>query len=135
VRWQGAAVLLGAVLLWAGCEGDGFPGPGGGEEVSHPSFTLDVQPILEFHCTGYSCHAGSTPAGDLLLAGDSYDQLVDQYASSGGVRVVPFSSSASVLIQMLEGTRTPRMPFLQDPLPDGTLATLRNWIDDGASDN
>ena len=82
---------------------------------------------MAFHCNG--CH-GEDGAGGLdtrshagLTAGGNLGRLVE----AGDPEV-------SLLIQMIEGRRGPerRMPLHARPLPGPTIATIRQWIAEGA---
>jgi hypothetical protein len=86
-------------------------------------------------CTG--CHSGAAaPLGLRLDAGASYALLVN--ASSVEVpslnRVQPGNPDSSYLVQKLEGTAAVggRMPLDQPPLPQSTIAVVRQWIAEGA---
>jgi hypothetical protein len=74
---------------------------------------------------------------DLSTAEAAYENLVgDSEASElcgGGARVIPGDPDGSVLIQRLEGDGCgDQMPQGGEPLPEKTLARIREWIADGA---
>lgn len=96
-----------------------------------------VQPVLADSCATSGCHAASSAAGGLDLESDAYAALVE--APSTGEPslqlVTPGDPDASILLQKVEGTQTvgARMPP-GTPLTDDTLAAIRTWIADGATD-
>jgi hypothetical protein len=53
------------------------------------------------------------------------------------LRVAPGNADNSYLIDKLEGTAPPptnsQMPLLGQPLSPATIATIRQWIDNGAA--
>jgi hypothetical protein len=103
-----------------------------------PTFQSIQDRIFTPACTG--CHAGAAaPLGLRLDEGSSYALLVN--ASSVEVpalrRVQPGNPDASYLIQKLEGTAAvgSRMPLNAPPLPQSTIAVIRQWITNGAPNN
>ncbi|GFE80495.1 hypothetical protein GCM10011487_24950 [Steroidobacter agaridevorans] len=128
----------------AACAGDGSGldenGRPEGESSGtlQPNFQSIQDNVFTPVCTG--CHAGAAaPLGLRLDEGASYALLVN--APSVEVpslqRVQPSNPDASYLIQKLEGTAAvgARMPLNQPALPAETIAVIRQWITDGASNN
>ena len=109
------AIALGASCALAASTATG--------EVSYPG---DVEPLLRQHCL--ICHGESLQQSGLRL-----DRRGD--AMRGGVSgpvIQPGESSASALIQRLEGANgLARMPP-GNPLPAEDIETFRAWIDAGA---
>jgi len=109
------------------------------------SFANDVQPIFTANCAVSGCHAGNTPQSGLSLeAGDSYAQTVNVTTvgtlnCSGQPRVDPGSSATSALYKLVSGSCGPRMPWSLPPGSDSLTTTeqntIREWIDQGASNN
>lgn len=135
-RWARMALAL----ALAGCAGDG-PSGGGGSETWFDQIQADV---FDQHCAIAACHDSATRQGNLVLvAGESYDQLVDvepnnaAARAAGLLRVAPGSSQTSFLVHKLTGDLTAdegsRMPLGSPPLPDSQIANIIAWIDDGAS--
>lgn len=93
------------------------------------SFANNVQPVFNQHCT--NCHSGSFPDYNLRL--DTYANVMT--GGQSGVVVLAGNPNASILIQRLEGTLTPQMPYQQTPLPQSTIDLIRDWISQGASNN
>ena len=95
------------------------------------SYATQIQPIFTANCAVSGCHIGPSPAAGLRL--NSYAMLIQ--GSVNGAVVMPFEPDNSILIQQLEGTRQPQMPFGQAPLSDSLIQRIRDWIHQGASDN
>ncbi|HEV8200256.1 MAG TPA: hypothetical protein VGS03_09565 [Candidatus Polarisedimenticolia bacterium] len=109
----------------------------GDQAVAQPSLRTDVQPIFTARCAIAGCHIIATEANYGLVLTDavtSHDNLVN--VPSGKyppfLRVLPGNSSASVLAAMIDDQE---MPKAGPPLSQGTIDTIKNWIDQGAQDN
>ena len=111
--------------------------------VAAPSFSADIQPIFDRRCSIGGCHSLATAqAGLVLVAGRSYESLVGvpsrirpQFA-----RVTPFDPANSWLVRMIGHDPTARfgrqrMPLSSMPLTDNQIATIVNWIQQGALRN
>ena len=91
-------------------------------------YLRDVKPILTQHCV--RCHGAekeeaglrTDTAAALKLGGDS------------GSLVKLKAGGASLLMQVVEGTHpdVPRMPYKKPPLDAAQIATLREWVKQGA---
>lgn len=92
------------------------------------SFRDDVQPLLNTHCA--TCHSGSTPSGGLVVA--SLEDLLA--GGDSGPALVAGLADNSLLVQRLEGEAYGVMPPT-GALAPGAVATVRQWIDEGAQDN
>lgn len=112
--------------------------------VAQPSFAADIQPIFNKRCVVGGCHTLGAQQGALALdASVSYDQLVDVPASTSVdpfLRVAPGNASDSWLVRRLSADPVPRegqprMPLAATPLTDNQIATIVNWIDQGAPRN
>ena len=117
------------------CFGDGGTGgstggtDGGGGFDGEIDYSSEIQPIFEINCT--ECHSyGGGYAGGLDLG--SYTNLMEG-GYSGDV-VWPYYSSASLLIQKLNGTPAAgdQMPLNAEPLTGEIIELIANWIDQGA---
>ena len=113
-------------------------------EVAQPSYSADVQPIFTKRCVVGGCHTlGSEQAGLALDVSVSYDELVGVLATSSVdsyQRVEPGNAADSWLIRRLLADPAlrngqPRMPLAATPLTDNQIATIVNWIDQGALRN
>jgi hypothetical protein len=91
-----------------------------------PSFSKDIQPILEQNCI--NCHGASMQSSRLNLS-----TLND--ALRGGARgsaIVPGRADDSRLYRMIAGLDKPSMPLGGSKLSETQIASIRNWIDQGA---
>lgn len=93
-------------------------------------FARDVQPILAAHC--YKCHGAEKQESGLRL--DRRGALLTEEMTYGRA-IVPGQSDESVLLQAVLGTHADleRMPPKGDPLSVEQIATLKAWIDVGAT--
>ena len=111
--------------------------------VATPSFSADIQPIFDRRCSIGGCHSLATAqAGLILVTGRSYESLVGvpsrirpQFA-----RVAPFDPASSWLVRMIGDDPAARfgrqrMPLSSMPLTDNQIATIVNWIQQGALRN
>lgn len=97
------------------------------ELVSHAD---DIQPIFNSNCAGSQCHIGGM-SNDLSLV--SYSTLIEGGIS--GPVVIAGEPDSSIIVQRLEGTIQPQMPFQLPPLPHARIQLIRDWIAQGAHDN
>lgn len=111
-------------------------------EVAQPSFARDVQPILTRRCVVGGCHTlAAHQAGMALDSTVSYDMLVNVPANTGLFpRVNPGNAADSWLVRRIQADPGPRggavrMPLAATPLTDNQIATIVNWINQGALDN
>ena len=108
------------------------------------SFETDVQPIFTARCALPACHSGPFPTQGLNLSeGRAYADIVSVMSTERlDLKLVdPRSTSTSYLWwkageappgQMIMGAP---MPFLQAPLSPEQMATIRDWITEGAPEN
>ena len=85
-----------------------------------------VQAIIRDNCE--HCHNEDKAKGGLLMT--SYEAILA--GGEHGSAVTPGESRSSRLLQMVEGTATPRMPYKEDPLSRSDIELIRRWIDEGA---
>lgn len=132
----GALLLLGVILLLAGCDRAGpvetDPPP------DTPSFNTIQTTIFNTNCAVSGCHAGSSPAqGMNLSAGAAYDAIVGVPSNERPelLRVDPGNPDESYLLLKIEGDPSivgSRMPLGRTPLSDEQIQLVRDWIEDGA---
>jgi WD40 repeat protein len=91
------------------------------------AFSSQVAPILQKNCL--ACHSSAAKMGGLVM--ESYDTLIK--GGAHGAPIVPGKADESRIVQMLEGKVPPRMPFGGDPLPPADIATIKAWINAGAT--
>jgi hypothetical protein len=90
------------------------------------------------NCVGAQCHSSAGNQGNLILESSvAYNNLVGvqsvlfpQYK-----RVEAGNSANSLIIKILKGEVSPRMPLSQPPLPAATIDSIAKWIDQGALNN
>lgn len=125
-RCLGPAVA-GALLciLLAGCT-EKPTGPG--DDLPDASYSGSVQRIFNRNCTTSECHGAVNPGAGLELT--SWNKLIA--GSRFGEVIVPFRPEESHLIEHLTGEATPRMPLSRDPLPQGEIDLISDWVADGA---
>jgi len=95
------------------------------EKLAAGTSWKDVGPIFAARC---GCHVSRVTAG-LSLA--SHRGIMS--GSRSGQVVTPGDPENSVLLQVIKGTRAPKMPP-QGELTPQQLETLSNWIKDGAKE-
>ena len=126
------------LILIPGCSEDSTTQPS--PTTSAPQAKLsDIQTkVFNVSCALSGCH-GSTnnQAGLLLTTGNSFSNLVNVQSIlfSQFNRVEPNNSANSLLIKILKGEVSPRMPFNRTPLSDAVIDSIAKWIDNGAIDN
>ena len=146
VRWLLAASLTAVALAWGCADFESTVDPTGGlpdVEVANPSFANDIQPIFTRRCAIGGCHTVNSARAELVLtAGHAYDSLVNKPSYLNPVldRVEPGDSSKSWLVRMIgpdDAARLnySRMPLGGHPLTDNQIATIVNWIENGAPRN
>jgi hypothetical protein len=143
-----AAVAALAFVLGGGCadfsalEDPAFGLPD--VEVAQPSFAADVQPIFTKRCVQGGCHTlGSEQGGLALHPSVAYDELVGVagVTSAGAyLRVNAGNAADSWLVRRIQPDPTlrnglPRMPLAATPLTPNQIATIINWIEQGAPRN
>jgi hypothetical protein len=102
------------------------------------SFATHVQPIFSTNCALPGCHTGTFPAGSMnLSAGMAYGNTVNvaSFEVPALVRVLPGDPANSYLYRKI--TNAPGivgvpMPFGFFPLPASQIATIEDWITQGA---
>lgn len=147
-RWRELAMLP-AVALLAACAGNGEGLDENGRPVGESDGIGAFEPTIEsiqdhvFTPICAECHFGAGAPQGLVLsdAQTSYDNLVGVMSSEvpAYYRVLPGDPDASYLVHKIEGTqavgnRMPNgCPDTQPCLDADTIATIRQWIADGAA--
>jgi hypothetical protein len=123
-------LLTGAVLALLALPALGAPVPGGAV-----SYKNDVLPILHDYCL--SCHQpGGKGYEKSGLDMRTYESLMK--GTKFGSVIKPGDSFTSILIQVIEGRvhASIKMPFgMSGGLAKEKIATLKNWVDQGAKNN
>ena len=118
---SGGVVPLILVFLLSGCYYDKYEETDPAVQVS---FTADIQPIFDTHCT--SCHPAIAASPD-LSPDNSYSSI------NNGTYILPNDLSGSVLYQRLLGN-----PSIMPPagsLSASEINLVRSWIEQGALNN
>ena len=102
------------------------PNPAPKPAAAPIDFVRDVRPILEEHC--YECHGP-----EKQMNGFRVDRRRDAMRGGTNHVIATGSAAASRLYLRLVGeTYGRRMPLDADPLAPAQIATIQNWIDQGA---
>jgi hypothetical protein len=94
--------------------------------VGATDFQKDVLPVFEKYCLG--CHAAGIRMGSFEC--DTYEGVM-RGATHGAV-VNPGNAKESRLYLTLTGEIAPAMPMSMERLSEAEIATVRNWINEGA---
>jgi len=129
------------LLVLAGCAGNGQGLDTNGNPISGepPPLVPELQSIQEHVFTPIctACHSGAAaPLGFRLDANSSFAMLVNTPSVEvpSLMRVSPGNPDQSYIIQKIEGHAAVggQMPLGGPPLPQATIAVIRQWIADGA---
>jgi hypothetical protein len=133
-----ATLLVLIFILSSGCseENTTEPTPTNSAPLAKLS---DIQSkVFNTTCALSGCHGATNNQANLLLTdGNAFSNLVNvqSVVFPQFKRVVADSSSKSLIIKILKGEVSPRMPFNRDPLPAATIDSIAKWIDNGALNN
>lgn len=141
-----ATALTVITIAWGCADFESTVDPTGGlpdVEVANPSFASDIQPIFTARCAIGGCHSlGSARADLVLVAGHAYDSIVNKpsFLNPALDRVEPGDAASSWLVRMIEDDDAARlhfsrMPLGGQPLTRNQIATIVNWIENGALRN
>lgn len=130
-------MILLALSLFISCSEDQSTAPPTTTSVPLAKFS-DIKAKVFVNCTGAQCHSSSGNQGNLILESSvAYNNLVGvqsilfpQYK-----RVEAGNSANSLIIKILKGEVSPRMPLNGTPLPAATIDSIAKWIDQGALNN
>jgi hypothetical protein len=126
------------ILIWS-CSSDSPTDPGSNNTLVPASNLSDIQAkVFTQTCAISGCHGPTNNQANLLLTeGNSHSSLVNVQSVlfPQFKRVVPDSSSKSLIIKILRGEVSPRMPLDRDPLPAAVIDSIAKWIDNGALNN
>jgi hypothetical protein len=140
------AIFAGVAVTWACADFESTVDPTGGlpdVEVANPSFASDIQPIFNLRCAIGGCHTVLSRKGELVLQqGYAYDSIVNvpSFLVPQYLRVEPGNAADSWLVRMIEADdeareHFARMPLGGQPLTPNQIATIVNWIENGAPEN
>lgn len=107
----------------------------GCEKAPQVSYSKDVKPIIDEHCM--KCHeAGGEGEIKSGLNMETYANLMK--GTKFGPMIVPGDAFGSNLVVLIEGRADPSIHMPRDehgPLSEAEIATIKNWIDQGAQEN
>lgn len=133
-----ATLIIFLMSLWS-CSSDSPTDPGSTNVQVPISKFSDIQAkVFSQTCALSGCHGPTNNQANLLLTeGNSYSNLVNVQSVlfPQFKRVLPDSSSNSLIIKILKGQVSPRMPLDRDPLPAAVIDSIAKWIDNGALNN
>jgi hypothetical protein len=146
MRVFGATLTTVVALSWACADFESTVDPTGGlpdVEVATPSFASDIQPIFTRRCAIGGCHTVLSRKAELVLQqGYAYDSIVsvESFLNPDFFRVEPGNAADSWLVRMIEADddarfHYARMPLGSQPLTPNQIATIVNWIENGAPEN
>jgi len=125
-------------LLLISCSDDQPTSPNP-QNTTPPSPTLsDIQAKIFNSCASADCHSSSARRGNLVLeSGQSHSNLVNVQSTlfPQFKRVQPGSGGNSLLIKILKGDVSPRMPLNRTPLSNDVIDSIEVWINAGALNN
>ena len=110
-------------VLWFSAAALAFPQTGNLRTID---FGAEIHPVFESRCR--SCHSGDAAQGGFRIG--SREDLVRGGAS--GPAIVPGKGAESLLVKKVTGQRGLRMPPSGAPLTEDVVASIRQWIDQGA---
>lgn len=131
------SLLLFSIVFWS-CSNDSPTEPDHGNDgnTAPLSKLSDIQvKVFNQSCALAGCHGfTNTKAGLLLTDGNSFSNLVNVQSVlfPSFKRVDPNDSATSLLIKILKGEVSPRMPFNRTPLSASVIDSIAKWIDNGA---
>jgi hypothetical protein len=130
MRYAMSKNLLGMLAAACCCSLSLMPGAAA-DEAMPEKITYDdhVKAIFREHC--FSCHNQDTKKSDLSLA--AYSALMAGGAS--GAVVEPGDPDSSRLWDLVAHLDEPKMPPMQDKLPEAKLELIKKWIVGGALEN
>ena len=91
------------------------------------SFSKDVQPILHESC--WNCHGPTETMSKLSL----YTREAAMKGGEHGAVIIPGKADKSRLYRLIAGLDQPRMPLGGGSLTNEQIATIKTWIDQGAT--
>jgi hypothetical protein len=101
----------------------------GAQDAAKVTYDDHIKPILREHC--FTCHNASNAKSDLAL--DTYATLLK--GGAGGEVVLAGDLESSRLWALVSHAEEPKMPPMQDKLPDAKLDLIKTWILGGALEN
>jgi len=129
-----------AIVVWS-CSSDNptEPDPMNNTSTAPLSKLSEIQAkVFNQSCALSGCHGATNNQASLLLtSGNSFSNLVNVQSVlfPSFKRVDPNNSANSLLIKILRGEVSPRMPLNRTPLSQAVIDSIAKWIDNGALEN
>jgi hypothetical protein len=128
------------IVLLNGCSEENTTQPEQNPSSNVPLSKLsDIQQkVFTQSCALSNCHGQTNNQANLLLSeGNSFVNLVNVQSLlfPQFTRVLPDSSSKSLIIKILKGEVSPQMPLNRAPLDPAIIDSVAKWIDNGALNN
>jgi hypothetical protein len=130
--------IFGLLLYFTGCTDDQTTAPSTQNIVPPLAKLSDIQAKVFINCTDANCHSAATHQANLVLEnGQAFSNLVNVQSTlfPQFKRVEPGSGGNSLLIKILKGEVSPRMPFNRTPLSNDVIDSIEVWIESGAPNN
>jgi len=132
--------LIGTAIFFIGCteENSTQPGPTTSTNVPLSKLSDIQQKVFTQTCALSNCHGSANNQANLLLSeGNAFSNLINVQSLlfPQFKRVLPDSSSKSLIIKILRGEVNPRMPLNGNPLDPAVIDSIAKWIDQGAQNN
>jgi hypothetical protein len=110
------------------------------QPIANPSFAQDIQQaIFNGSCATSGCHDSTASQGLNLSQGVAYSNIVnvDSTQDASKKLVLPSDADNSYIVIKIEGRQSigERMPLGRSPLSSVRIQNIKNWINNGASNN
>jgi hypothetical protein len=131
-------ILILITIFIVSCSKDQPTAPSQPTNNSPQARFSDIAAKVFVNCTDPQCHSSAGNQGNLVLQSSvAYSNLVNVQSVlfPAFKRVEPFNSANSLIIKILRGEVSPRMPLSRNPLPAETIDSIAKWIDLGALNN
>lgn len=132
-------ILIMFITLYFGCSENNTTQPPPPTSNLPSGKLSDIQQkVFTQTCAVSNCHGSTNNQANLLLTdGNAFSNLVNvqSFLFPQFKRVLPDSSSKSLLIKILKGEVSPRMPLNRTPLDPAVIDSIARWIDRGALNN
>ena len=133
-------IFIITAIMFISCseESSTQPEPSSPSNVTLSKLSDIQQKVFTQTCALSNCHGSVNNQANLLLTeGNAFSNLVNVQSLlfPQFKRVVPDSSSKSLIIKILRGEVNPRMPLNRNPLDPAVIDSIAKWIDNGALKN
>lgn len=126
------------LILITGCSEESTTEPAPTTAAPMPRLSDIQNKVFNESCALSGCHGVTNNQASLLLTdGSSFSNLVNVQSLlfPQFIRVEPGNSANSLLLKILKGEVSPRMPLNGTPLSGAVIDSIAKWIDNGALDN